>query len=89
MKVVINKCYGGFSLSREGMEFLGLEWDGYGQYYDDRHNPKLVECVETLGDKANGRCADLQVVEIPDNVDYKIEEYNGIEHIAETHRTWR
>lgn len=41
-----------------------------------------------LGDKANGSCAKLQIVDIPNGTDYTIEEYDGNEHIAEKHRTW-
>lgn len=89
MKVVINKCYGGFCLSKEAYEYLGLAWDGYGyKYNDNRTDLKLVECVETLGDIASGSLAELKVVEIPDDVDWYIDEYDGIEWIAETHRTW-
>ena len=50
--------------------------------------PRLVECVETLGTKANGRFAELHVVEIPDDVDWFIDEYDGIESIHERHRIW-
>lgn len=90
MKIVLNKQYGGFSLSREGVEFLGLEWDGYGRCDDiDRHDPKLIECVETLEDKANGRLARLVIIEIPDDVNYTIENYDGIERVEEVRRTWR
>lgn len=89
MKVVINTCYGGFSLSRQAYEFLDKKWDGHGYGFNlKRHNPKLVECIEKLGESANGLCADLKIIEIPDDVDYIIEEYDGIEHIAERHRTW-
>lgn len=89
MKIVINACYGGFSLSKKAYELLGEEWDGYGyKFNDDRDNPKIVEVVEKLGKKANGYCADLKVVEIPDGIEYEIDEYDGLEHIAEKHRTW-
>lgn len=54
----------------------------------DRHDPLLVQVVEELGKKASGKCADLKIVEIPDNTDYEIQEYDGNEHIAEKHRTW-
>ncbi len=90
MKLVINKCHGGFGLSKEGMEFMGLEWDGYGKCDGlFRCDTRLVDCVEQLGDTANGRYASLRVVEIPDDVKYKIEEYDGLEWVAEAHRTWR
>ena len=84
MKTVINTCYGGFSLSEEAYKFLGLEWDGYGfKYRDNRADSKLVECVETLGNKANGRFASLKVVEIPDNAtDWRKAEYDGTEIIT-------
>ena len=55
---------------------------------DYRDDPLLVQCVEELGDRANGRSSKLKVVEIPDGVNYVIEEYEGYEHIAEKHRTW-
>ena len=89
MKIVINKCYGGYSLSREAYEFLGLTWDDYGyEFNEDRSNPKLVECVETLGESASGAFAELKVVEIPDDVDWEIEDYDGVEWVSEKHRTW-
>lgn len=89
MKVVVNRCYGGFGLSKAGMEFMGLEWDGYGNCRDlSRHDPKLVACVEQLGEKANGEHAKLSITEIPNDIEYVIEEYDGMEHVAEKHRTW-
>ena len=67
----------------------------YSKYYfvrderDLRTDLDLIECIETLGDKADGMCAKLNVIEIPDGIEYTIEEYDGFEHIAEKHRTWR
>lgn len=85
MEIVINECYGGFSLSKEAYEWLGLEWDGYGFKYGDiekRTDPKLIECVKTLKDKADGRFANLQVVKIPEEAtDWKLDEYDGCESI--------
>lgn len=54
----------------------------------ERNDPDLIAVVEELGDAANGRCAKLGIVEIPDGTDFVIEEYDGLEHIAEAHRTW-
>jgi len=54
----------------------------------DRTNPDLIRVVETLGKKADGMCAKLKVVEIPDGIRYTIEDYDGAEHIAEEHKTW-
>lgn len=89
MKVVINKCYGGFGLSKKAYDFMGMEWDGYGYKFDyGRDNPKLVECVEALGKEASGRFADLKVVEIPDGIEWEISEYDGWETVEEKHRSW-
>ena len=54
-----------------------------------RDDPKLVEVVEVLGSEANGFSASLKVVEIPDDIMWDVMEYDGIEWIAERHRTWR
>ena len=92
MKIVINSDFGGFCLSNAAYKYLGLKWDGYGFAYDDhdkRADPKLVECVERLGDAASGRYAHLKVVEIPDGIEYEISNYDGIETIHEKHRVWR
>jgi hypothetical protein len=51
-------------------------------------HPKLVEAVELLGEAANYSCADLHVVEIPDDVNWEIQDYNGRESIHEVHRVW-
>lgn len=139
MKIVINNCYGGFSLSikgtkeyykRKGQEVYFYEqtkheykdgedlyikikgddvqsFSAYGCFHDlgdvcdkitedyvdmrpdDRSDPDLVYVVEKLGEKANGDCAELKIVEIPDGVDWEIEEYDGSEWVAEKHRTWQ
>lgn len=84
-KVVINSCFGGYGLSKKAYEFLGKEWDKYGYAYAGyvcRSDPKLVECVETLGEAANGECAELKVVEYDDyNFTHQIDEYDGLESL--------
>lgn len=54
-----------------------------------RSDPMLVWVVEQLGDRACSQYANLKIVEVPDDVKWHICEYDGIEHIAEDHRTWR
>jgi hypothetical protein len=54
-----------------------------------RDDVALVKVVEEMGAAANSRYSDLKVVEIPDNVEWQIEEYDGNEWVAEKHRTWR
>ena len=135
MKVILNKCYGGFSLSHEAYMLYakkkGLTLYPYAidyatktyyltnnpendytvhysiKNYGDkisfkeacdknflwlnhkyRDDPILVEVVEELRDKANGRFADLKVVDIPDNMDYVINGYNGIETLHQKVQEW-
>ena len=90
MKIVINKCYGGFGLSKEAEELYVQKKNISGPLRGDilRNDSVLIEVVETLGDKASGIYSKLKVVEIPDDVtDWRIEEYDGWEHIAEG-RKW-
>ena len=53
-----------------------------------RDDPALVQVVEEMGKEAASRHDNLNVIEIPDNVEWQIEEYDGMEHVAEKHRTW-
>ena len=90
MKIVINTRYGGFGLSKEALALFN-ERSGAVVTYDfniKRNDPILVEIVEQLGEAANGDFAELKVVKIPDDVQWQIEEYDGVEWIAEKHRTW-
>jgi hypothetical protein len=59
-------------------------------YYEvKRDDPKLLECVEMLGERANGAYGKLKIVEIPDDVEWEIHSCDsGWEWIAEKHRTW-
>lgn len=140
MKIVINRCFGGYGLSHEAiMRYLDLrgitvypeqgegtwkfwtywlvkpedrleqkeredfytmsmdERQAYNKQYSDetfgeedisRDDPVLIEVIEELGDAANGEHAELAIVEIPDDVEWEISEYDGSEHVAEKHRVW-
>lgn len=100
MKVVINGRFGGFGLSEKAKELyyeLGGNFSfdpntsltGRDWYDIDRSDPVLVLVVEELGSEASAAWADLKIVEIPDDVDWIIQDYDGKEWIAEKHRTWR
>jgi hypothetical protein len=90
MKIVINTCHGGFGLSKEALAFYNERAGTAIKYEDDikRNDPILIQIVEELGEAANGSYARLKAVEIPDDVEWTIKEYDGDEWIAEKHRTW-
>jgi hypothetical protein len=68
-----NKLYNKYSISKNDIE---------------RNDPFLIKVIEELGDKANGKHCKLKIVEIPDGVDWEIDEYDGLEKISEKHRIW-
>jgi len=114
MKVVINKCFGGFGLSDRAIHWLrgkrcewaqavvliGEPWpdgevsDFFGEDQNrlppdvPRTDHHLVRVVEELGEAADGCHAHLKIVEVPEGVEWHIEEYDGVEWVAEAHRTW-
>lgn len=131
MKIILNKCYGGFDVSDRAYELYAEKkgislyryWDDYKNekmykgsglvtyyftkdfgdsvekdkidwsaylYLDNGHrdDPTLVEVVEELGKKASGSYGNLVVVEIPDGMDYVIDDYDGIETLHENVRVW-
>lgn len=137
MKIVINRCFGGFGLSHDAvMRYAAIKGfklypfvearkaDGSldsqkyvpyikgktfliyyskelltedcnyveGSYFCDddieRDDIALVQVVEEMGKDADGQHATLKIVEVPDGVRWQVEEYDGLEHIAEKHKTW-
>ena len=97
MKIVKNACYGGYGLSDMALsrlsEITGKDINQCKEDYiwgDDevRASAELVQVVEELGPKANDGLSNLVVVEVPDDVDWVIEEYDGWETIEEVCRSW-
>ena len=114
MKIVINKNYGGFHLSKDAVLLYGEKKglniiatqdevikdlyhyylneekyeNGFAEWDIERNDPVLVEVVEQLGDLANTRHTRLKVVEVPDDVEWYIHDYDGIESVYEKHRIW-
>ena len=81
IKLVINRCFGGYGLSKEAEEMLTRKGKKY--VADIRDSLELIQCVEELGDKANGSFAKLKIVEIPfESTDYLIDEYDGFESVV-------
>ena len=116
MKVVINRCFGGFSLSDKAIDslkelatekgdkellklierderseedkklFAGGKYQGLHEI--DRTHPLLIKVVEELGEEANTHVSNLQIVEIPNDVEWEISKYDGVESVEEKHRSW-
>lgn len=111
MKIVVNRCFGGFGLSDDAILFYGklaginliedqdpdYPWLSFWKTSDNvnffdfdivRTDSNLVQVVEQLGEKSFGKYAKLEVVEIPDDIEWSIREYDGYETIEEAHRSW-
>ena len=92
-KVVVNRCYGGFSLSEEAearynkyAEAAGLP--PFDVYECPRHCPFLIQVVEEMGGKVDGSFSNLQIVSIEGN-QYRIREYDGMESVETPEsQTW-
>ena len=62
-------------------------------YYPDfsgesRSDPDLIAVIEEMGDKAGGRCANLQIHEIPDGASFEIDQYDGNESVVPPRQSW-
>lgn len=55
---------------------------------NNREDPVLIEVVEELGDEASGALGELIIVEIPDDLNYVIDNYDGIETLHENVEVW-
>ena len=82
MKVLYNAKYGGFSFS-----------DAFVDEFKKRHpekkckngrtDPDVIALFEEMGsERSSGRCANLQIEEIPDDVEFEIDEYDGMETVS-------
>jgi len=91
-KVVINTCHGGFGLSAKAeskyRELAGIADPDFHSRLIPRDDEHLIAVVELMGHKANGGYAELKIVDVPDEVNWYVEEYDGREWVAERHQTW-
>lgn len=90
MEIIINACFGGFGLSELALnKYRLLSGNSDICDYDiSRTDPILIGIVKELGESANGGYAELRIIEVPDDIDWEIEEYDGIERVVEVHRYW-
>lgn len=81
MKIVLNRCYGGFSLSKHAKDYINFDTNKFDEDY--RTSAKLIEFMEQYGEEFGGEShSKLRIVEIPDEAtDWEINDYDGYESI--------
>jgi len=104
MKIVVNRSFGVFSLSEAVFNELGIEGGPHDYYLHNEDfgiksdNPKayradsrLIAAIEKIGleksVKYRGETV-LKIIDIPDDVEWEINDWNGFETICEKHREW-
>ena len=90
MKVVVNRTYGSFKIPEKLVEPLGwfcVYFKGDDPDYNERTAPDLVEALEKMVQNGE-KIWPLEIVEIPDGIEWYIEDYDGSETIHEKHRVW-
>ena len=53
-----------------------------------RDDPDLIQTVLILNTRFSTKLPNLKIVEIPSDVNWVIEDYDGVEWVAEVHRRW-
>ena len=101
MEILVNKCFGGFNVSKAVFDELGIEWTGYGYLCNKdfkivsnnndayRADQSFVAAVKKVGLKSSSTfLSEVRITKIPDNIEWEIDNYDGIETIHEVHRRW-
>jgi hypothetical protein len=88
-KVMINTCYGAFSVSDEAVRHY-MEANPPSDAEDtnlflnqdvSRTDPLMISIIEAMGAAANGHGANILIVDVPAGTKYRIREYDGVEFI--------
>ena len=103
MKLVINSQFGGFELSQKAVDLykkyinekdpaivLGDDFFYTGELGDKipRYDPCLLRVLEEIGAEAGTSVSRLTIVEIPDNIKWMIQEYDGYEWVTQAHKIY-
>lgn len=87
MKVIINECFGGFSLSKFGWDkLMEVKNDNTLKSKDPnaedfRYDKDLIHLLETYGSEIEGAYSHLGIVDIEKGTKFRICEYDGLESI--------
>lgn len=55
---------------------------------EQRIDLDLIYVIEKLQKKANGECADISIIDLPDGVDFEITSYDGNEQVLPIYPNW-
>lgn len=85
MKILYNTCYGGFSFSDEFIVELNRRFPekrAEAHAFELRTDPEAIALFEELGPvRSSGPHSSLKIRNIPDGMDWDIDEYDGKESI--------
>ena len=90
IKIAINTVYGGFSLS-EAAESRYKELTGnYIDLYNiPRDDTVLIQVLEELGKSAVAGHSRIRIVEVPEDTNWVILNFDGLEMVVDKDRVWR
>lgn len=83
-----------YDTPRQHMKFceIYIDIDKRLVYHPDSISRECLHLIKLIKDKGSeyvsGQNANLQIVEIPDDICYEIDQYDGFESIEECHRSW-
>jgi hypothetical protein len=89
MKILYNTCYGGFNFSKQFVkEFNDRHPDRpkkLEEWNEERTDPDVIALFEEKGSVwSSGAYSNLDIEEIPDDVEFRIREYDGMESVSWT-----
>lgn len=86
MKVLVNRCYGGFGFSKKFISFLKKNKIKPSTDWEMRDDPAVIAAALEFGiDKISDKYSKLVIEEVPDHCEYIIEEYDGMEWLSRTY----
>jgi hypothetical protein len=93
--IAFNKVPAKYPIREHDSDYYRVDADPDGEdyiseydFFDNRADSDLIAVIEELGKDSWGWASELKIVEIPDDVKWHIHDYDGMEHVAEDHRTW-
>jgi len=84
MTIIINTCYGGYSIPDEFLTSIGIDLEDYDAIDAiERTDERFIKWLRDRGGVFEGDFSELRVVEIPDEAtDWEMDEYDGMESIT-------